>query len=147
MDRVERFTQKGYLCSEAVLLTLSEFVKVKSDVIPKIATGFGAGIGRHGEVCGALTGAIMGLGLCFGRSDVSETPPNTSPYEFSQKMVDLFLARFGHVRCRDLLGLDLSCEESREAYKEKSLWETRCRQIIQTATGIAFDLLQAQFSD
>jgi hypothetical protein len=49
-----------FLCSEAVLMALAKCLGVESKLIPKIATGFGAGIGRQGEVCGALSGAVMG---------------------------------------------------------------------------------------
>lgn len=147
VKRAEQYADKGFLCSEAVLLALSEAQNIKSDIIPRIATGFGAGISRQGEVCGALTGAIMGLGLRFGRTHVSETPPETSPYEFGQTMVNLFVTRFGHVRCRDILDLNISSDEGVKEYRAQNLWETKCRELIRVATGLAFDLLQVNTPD
>lgn len=140
----EEYTQEGFLCSESVLLALSKSQNISSDIIPKIATGFGAGIGSHGEVCGALAGAVIGLGLQFGRTTVDETPPDARPYKYAQTMVDLFVSRFGHIRCRDLIGLDLTSEDARAAYRDQKLWETRCRDFIKITTGLAFDLLMAQ---
>jgi hypothetical protein len=69
--------EEEFLCSEAVLITLAECLGVESKLIPRIATGFGAGVGREGEVCGALSGAVMGLGLKFGR-EVSPVSPWTA---------------------------------------------------------------------
>lgn len=145
--RAEQFAEKGFLCSEAVLLALSEAQNIKSEIIPRIATGFGAGISRHGEVCGALSGAVMGLGLRFGRSQVSETPQDTSPYQFGQTMVNLFASRFGHIRCRDILDLDISSDEGVKKYREQNLWESKCRELIRIATELAFDLLQVNPPD
>ena len=136
--------EKGFLCSESIIIALSRTLNVKSDTIPRIATGFGAGIGRLGEVCGAVSGAIMGLGLQFGRNQVGETTSETSPHEFGTAMANLFIARFGHLRCRDLIGLNLAVDEDRRAYKELKLWETRCRDIVRITTGLAYDLLDAR---
>ncbi|MFW9830960.1 MAG: C-GCAxxG-C-C family protein [Candidatus Thorarchaeota archaeon] len=145
--KATEWAEAGFLCSEAVLLALSQTLAIKSPIIPKIATGFGAGCGRHGEVCGALSGAIMGLGLRFGRTHPSETPQKSAPYEFSSMMMKLFITRFGYIRCCDLLGIDISCEEGRQAYNDQKLWTTKCRDFIREATGLAYDLLEARASD
>ena len=147
VKRAEQYVEKGFLCSEAVLLALSEAQNITSEIIPRIATGFGAGISRHGEVCGALSGAVMGLGLRFGRSQVSETPQDTSPYKFGQTMVNLFVTRIGHIRCRDILDLDISSDEGLKKYREQRLWESKCRELIRVATELAYDLLQANPPD
>jgi C_GCAxxG_C_C family probable redox protein len=138
------FVKEGFLCSEAVLQALSRTLGVTSDIIPKIATGFGAGISRLGEVCGAVSGAIMGLGLKFGRNTIQESPTETGPYEFGATMANLFIARFGHLRCRDLIGLNLAVDADRQAYRELKLWETRCRDIVRITTELAYDLLEAR---
>ena len=145
--RAKKFAEKGFLCSEAVLMALGEAQNIKSEIIPRIATGFGAGIGRHGEVCGALSGAVMGLGLRYGRSHVSETPQDTSPYQFAQIMVNQFDSRIGHIRCQDILDLDISSDEGVKKYRKQKLWESKCREIIKIATELAYDLLQANSSD
>ena len=147
VNRAVQYTEKGFLCSEAVLLALSEAQNITSEIIPRIATGFGAGISRHGEVCGALSGAVMGLGLRFGRSQISETPQDSSPYQFGQTMVNLFASRFGNIRCRDILDLDISSDEGRRKYRELNLWDSKCRELIRIATELAYDLLQANPPD
>jgi len=75
----EGYAEEGYLCSEAVLLALAESMGVESELIPRIATGFAAGVARTGNLCGALSGAVMGLGLRYGR-DAPETEPGRRPY-------------------------------------------------------------------
>jgi C_GCAxxG_C_C family probable redox protein len=147
IDQARAFAQEGFLCSESLLLALSKALNLESNIIPRIATGFGAGIGCHSEICGALSGAIMGLGLQFGRNHPSETPEGEPPYEYSKTMMDLFITRFRHIRCMDLLGLDISREEGLKEYRQKNLWETKCRDIIEITTGLAYDLLSAKNLD
>ncbi len=138
----EEYAGKGFLCSEAVLMAIGRCLGVRSGTIPKIATGFGAGVGRKGEVCGALSGAVMGLGLRFGRSRVEEQEGGRRPYWFTSELVERFRVRLGHVRCGDLLELDLSDPKGLQAYREAGMWEKRCRGIISEATGLAYDLLK-----
>ena len=138
-----KYADKGLLCSEAVLLALSEAVGVKSDLIPKIATGFGAGIARSGNVCGALSGAIMGLGISFGRNEVSST--NIRTYWFSKEIVQYFKKEFGALICPVLLGLELDDPEDYERFKEKSMWENKCKQIISKTVKMAYNILKQIF--
>ncbi|MFX1566117.1 MAG: C-GCAxxG-C-C family protein [Promethearchaeota archaeon] len=147
MNQAKAFAEEGFLCSESICLALSKALNVRSNLIPRIATGFGAGIGRHGEICGALSGAILGLGLQLGRNHPSETPEGESPYEYSHTMVNLFIAQFGHIRCKDILELDISCEEGLQKYREGKFWENKCQDIIQITTGLAYDVLQAKSPD
>ena len=137
------YAEEDFLCSEAVLMALSDCLGVSSEIIPRIATGFGAGIGRKGEVCGALSGGVMGLGLRFGRSTTEEGEGERRPYWFSTELAAQFREQLGHVRCEDLLGLDLSRVEDAETYHERGLWETTCRDIIEVATRLAYDMLKA----
>ncbi len=143
----EGFAEEGFLCSESVLLAFSKLLGIKNPIIPKIATGFGAGIGTHGEVCGALAGGVMGLGLKLGRNHPSQTSKSESPYEYSQTLVNLFVKRVKYIRCRDLLGLDISGEEGLQTYEEQNLWDTKCRKLIRIATELAYDVLEAKLGD
>ncbi|MDH7477732.1 MAG: C-GCAxxG-C-C family protein, partial [Candidatus Bathyarchaeota archaeon] len=59
---VKRFLY-GFNCAQSVLLTMFEHWNGENELIPKIATTFGGGIGRCGSLCGALTGGVMALGI------------------------------------------------------------------------------------
>jgi C_GCAxxG_C_C family probable redox protein len=143
----EKYAEGGFLCSESVLMAIADCLNISSDLIPKIATGFGAGIGRRGEACGALAGGVMALGLRFGRSAVEETQGDRRPYWFSTELADTFRGRFGAIRCRDLLGLDLSKPEDLQIYREKGLWNTTCRNFIIEAAEIVYELLQKHMNE
>ena len=137
INLAKRYAEEGFFCSEAVLLALADCFGVESEIIPKIATGFGAGIARSGEVCGAVVGAIMGLGLLFGRNTTFR-PTNRAVYWYARALTDAFNKEHGCLRCPDLLGLDLN--KDYEEYQRNRLWVNRCRGIINSATGMAYDI-------
>ena len=133
--------EEEFLCSEAVLMALAKCMGVESKLIPMIATGFGAGIGREGEVCGALSGAVMGLGLKLGRDVPGFIVDGRRPHWYATELMKGFKALHGHLRCRDLLGLDLTNPEDYRKYSERNLWATKCRDLITSATELAYELL------
>jgi len=135
------YAEEDFLCSEAVLWALSRALKIDSEFIPKIAIGFGAGIGRTSHVCGAAAGAIMGLGLRFGRSEIEELPEGRHPYWYATEFMERFREKRGATTCAGLTGLDLSQPGAIDAYNERDLWETLCRDLIGEAADLAYDIL------
>ena len=65
--------ESGYYCAESVLLSVAEYKGVRSDLIPKIATGFCSGISRSSGMCGAVGGAVMAVSLFTGRQSPGES--------------------------------------------------------------------------
>lgn len=139
VESAESYASKRFLCSESVLLAISDWLRVQNELIPKIATGFGAGIRGCGSVCGAITGGIMALGLKFGRNEVKEQAAN--PYWFGRELLERFEREFGHVLCRELTGCDFTTEAGRKRYADEKMWETKCIRYIEGATAIVFDLI------
>lgn len=71
IEKCVRYFDNGYgfACVESVVLGYKDYFGIKNDIIPKIATPFGGGVAGNGLMCGALLGAIMCLGLKYGRTD------------------------------------------------------------------------------
>lgn len=138
VELAKSYAIKGFLCSGSVLLAISECLEIRNELIPKIATGFGAGMGGRGSVCGAISGGIMALGLKFG-GDAGKQ--KISRYWFAFELLERFEKEFGHVMCRELTGCDLTTEIGRKKYTDENLWETKCRQYIGSATAIVFDMI------
>ena len=78
IDCALSYFRMGYNCAESVLLAIAkDALAIDCDLIPKIATGFGGGISRQGYVCGAISGAVIGFGLKYGRNDPDELRAKT----------------------------------------------------------------------
>ena len=130
--------QSGYFCAESVLLAIAENQGIQSDLIPKIATGFCSGISRTGGMCGAVSGAIMGINLVAGRSSPSESIELC--YTLTQKLISRFERQYGYVNCRQLIGCDLATEAGQRYFLENNLME-RCLQYAEDATRMAISMI------
>jgi C_GCAxxG_C_C family probable redox protein len=140
---VWRFTN-GFNCAQAVLAAYAAAVGLKEEDSLRIATAFGAGMGRQQEVCGAVTGAYMVLGAHHGMTTPSETGAKEKTYaqvkEFSAKFRELH----GSISCLDLLGCDMNTEEGRKEISGKDLHRTVCQPCVQNACKILDSLLSTQ---
>lgn len=139
---VERFKQ-GYSCSQAVFSVCAERRGVDRDLALRIAAGFGGGLARTGQTCGAITGAIMAIGLA--QRSVSPEENRTEKdktYETGRRFMGKFAERTGYTLCRDLLGCDISTPTGFEYARQNDLFQTRCRQLVRDAVEIVEDVLK-----
>jgi len=137
-DAVRRFDE-GYNCAQSVLLTMSEYWNIKSDLIPKIATGFGGGIGRCGSVCGALAGGIMSIGIKYGTNEPS-AEKRQKCYDLAKKLYKQFEQQYGSVLCRELIGYDLSNPEGLKSARKTKVFEEKCSGFIRAVVNILVNL-------
>ena len=114
-DRPSNFpTGRPYNCCESVLLALSEYLGMKSELIPRIGTAIGAGLGLNGLLCGSISSIALAIGMKYGRTSPEESPQPV------WKMIDEYVAgfkdKFGAVNCRQLTKLNLKTEEGLKEY-------------------------------
>lgn len=134
----------GHNCAEAVLLAVAGALGEKSPLIPRLATGFGAGMGRCGEVCGALSGAVMALGLRFGRDNPQDADAKNLVYARAEQLLIDFDARFGDIRCLSLTGCDMRTPEGMLQAKDNNLHVTLCPQFVAFAAERVMEMILAE---
>lgn len=100
----ELFAQ-GYNCAQSVLLAFEDITGLDRETAARVASSFGGGIGGSGEVCGALTGALMALGLVVGNTDPADKAAKEFHRRRSFDFAVLFEAEQGSLRCWELLAL------------------------------------------
>jgi C_GCAxxG_C_C family probable redox protein len=135
---VERFLD-GYNCAQSVLLTMFEHWNGKNSLIPKIATGFGAGIGRCGSVCGALTGGVMAIGTRYG-TNRPFAKKKLQCYKLSEMLYRKFELIHGSVYCKELIPYELSNPEQLEKARDAKVFEEKCPNFVRTVIEILSDL-------
>jgi len=121
------------------LLAVSQKLGINSEVIPRIATPFGGGIGGRGEVCGAVAGSVMAIGLKYGREEPSQ--PNLQAYVLAREFCQRFEEETGHLSCRDLTGMDLSTPEGFQAFRRSDVPLRVCLPAVGTAFRLVTELL------
>jgi C_GCAxxG_C_C family probable redox protein len=125
----------GLYCAESVVTAIAEAEGVESEILPRVATGFGGGMARTSGDCGALTGAIMGVGLALGRSKAEESVEPA--FAATRRLIAEFEREFGDRNCKALLGgCDLNTADGQALFKEKGL-RRRCLQFTGGAAEIA----------
>ncbi len=143
MDRIEtalsRFTQ-GFNCSQAVLSAYAGQLGLDAETAAKIASGFGGGLGRMADTCGAVTGAFMVLGLKYGQ-DLPDREAKERIYARIKDFAERFQARNGSLVCRDLLDCDISTPEGLRRAREMELLTTTCPNFVRDACEILEEML------
>jgi C_GCAxxG_C_C family probable redox protein len=117
---------------------MREELGVESELIPEIALGFGAGLGRRGLVCGALNGGVMAIGLRHGRMRGMEA--KDTAYALVLELCRRFEGQHGSALCRDLTGCDFTNPEDRQRWRGSGGHE-KCSQFVSTTVEILMDLL------
>ncbi len=90
--KAAEYFNRGFNCAESTLLALSDSLDIECKYIPKIATGFGGGVGRHGEICGALSGSIMALGIVLGRKEAEDRAGKEKMYKITEDFIKKFVS-------------------------------------------------------
>jgi C_GCAxxG_C_C family probable redox protein len=126
----------GLNCAQAVLISYEEEFELDKSIALSVACGFGGGMGRLQETCGAVTGAFMVLGLynCRMYTDNHQRKENT--YSMVQTFNERFIARNNTTSCAGLLNCDLKTKEGRTQAKENRLFDTICEKCIADAITI-----------
>lgn len=133
--------ENGYACSQSVLSTLAPDLGLDEETALKISSAFGGGMVRHGEVCGAVTGALMTLGLKFGSATADDEEAVRSA---SQELMHRFKDENGSLLCRELLGYRLIVPEERERARDSGVFDTVCPFLVQRAVHLAEEIMQAK---
>ena len=139
----EELFRKGYNCSQSVLLAFGDITGFDDDTAARLASSFGGGIGRMREVCGAVSGAAMVLGLVKGYSDPDDLVAKKAHYALVRTFADRFKERNGSVICRELLsGVQTSTGGDPEARTTEYYKKRPCPELVRQAAEILDELLQ-----
>ena len=99
----------------------------------KAAQAFGGGMGRTGNVCGAVTGALMVIGFVCSAKDAKDMAAKFRAAHMAREVMARFRVRNGSIACRDLLGCDISTEEGHRKAVEQGLFKTVCPKAVEDA--------------
>ena len=132
VKKASDFFGNGLYCSQAVLGAFCEKYGVDEKLAFKISCGLNSGV-RCADVCGAVSGAILVIGLKYG-DDKDVCNLKTEEY------IKTFKEKNGSIICRDLLGCDISTPDGKEKAITENLFSTRCMDMVISAAQILDDL-------
>lgn len=132
-----RLFREGYNCSQSIVLAFCDVTGLDAETALKISSSFGGGMGRMREVCGAVSGMFMVVGMLYGYTDPKSSSDKNSHYARIQKLAAEIKRLYGSYVCREILkplNLDsapISTERTPEFYKLRP-----CERIIADAARL-----------
>lgn len=138
MSHVEKALElygSNFNCAQAVFGAFAGDLGLDEKTALKIGTNLGSGA-RSGEICGAVSGALMVLGLKYGQCDSDDTDSKLHSYEKAEEFLAKFKEVNGTIICRELLGYDLTKPEDMEIIAEKNLFRTFCPDMVESAVKV-----------
>jgi C_GCAxxG_C_C family probable redox protein len=141
-ERAEALFLTGYNCSQSVLQAFAPRLGLAQEAAARIATCFGAGISFQGMQCGAVSGALLVIGMRYGNSNAEDKTSKAQAYARSWEFIERFKARRQTVLCRELLGIDLSEPGEYERAREAGVFEQVCPGFVREAVEILSLMLE-----
>jgi C_GCAxxG_C_C family probable redox protein len=138
---VSKFIE-GYNCAQSVFFSFCDDLEMDKDKALKMACGFGAGMGRKEEICGAVSGGILVIGATYGRGENDDRKATEVTYAKIRELMDQFAKRHGTYMCRKLLnGCELTTEEGQKSYLGNDLFHKVCIPCVQSVVEILDDII------
>jgi C_GCAxxG_C_C family probable redox protein len=139
-DAISSF-RGNFNCAQSIFSAFSPQYGLNQDTALKIATGFGGGMARFGKTCGAVSGAIMVIGLKYGMGKNDGTESKEKTYQTVREFVNQFQQIHGSVICNELLGCNINTPEGMEYFNKNDLFEKKCVQCVKNAAEILEEIL------
>jgi C_GCAxxG_C_C family probable redox protein len=130
---------EGYNCAQSVARVFADDFGLAPENLLRLTSCFGGGM-RMGSTCGALTAALMVLGLAKG-FDTYSPEAKTSIEQLTQSLIQQWKSIFGVTNCREILSIDVSDPEARQTAKEQGIFEQHCPDCISTAVLLVETML------
>jgi len=126
----------GYSCSQAVLSSRCEKYGLDQKIALSLATGFGGGMARTGNTCGAISGAIAIIGLHAGSCKAGDNKAKENTYRIVQEFVAGFEEEFGSTNCTELTGCHIGTKSGYDKAKKNGIFENVCPRFVDGAVEI-----------
>jgi C_GCAxxG_C_C family probable redox protein len=137
------YFRNNFNCSQSVFTVFGTETGMPEDECLKVACAFGGGMGRQQYICGAVTGALMALGLKYGKGSNDQEDKKKHTYTLAAEFLEEFKRIHGSLNCRELLDdLNMNDSEDYKTIKERNFFEIRCENYVKDAVTITEKLIE-----
>ncbi|MFX1571608.1 MAG: C-GCAxxG-C-C family protein [Promethearchaeota archaeon] len=144
MSKVEKVISSfrgDFNCAQSILSSFATQYGLDKDTALRLATGFGGGMGRLQNTCGAVSGAFMVIGLRYGMGINDDTETREKTYQVIRDFSNRFQEIHGSLICKELLGCDINTIEGKEYYDQNDFFEKKCLQYVKDSALILEEIL------
>ena len=142
-EKARTLFKQGYNCSQAVLLAFSDVTGLDDRTALMLSSSFGGGMGRLREVCGAVSGMFMVIGILCGYDDPADHAGKSAHYARLQQLAAQFREKNGSIICRDLLRLGSGADHPVPEHRTEAYYKKRpCADMVADAAEITEQYLR-----
>lgn len=134
-ERIKELFMQGIDCSQVVAGEFANELQIEKEELRKVSACFGGGM-QCGETCGAVTGALMVIGLKYGHSKENDQEQKARMMEKTMEFKKMFLEQYDSCMCRELLGHDISKPGEMDKILEKGLLFEFCPKVVEDVIDI-----------
>ncbi|MEN6383990.1 MAG: C-GCAxxG-C-C family protein [Phycisphaerales bacterium] len=139
-EKALELQKEGFSCSQAIFAAFAERFNLDKETALKISSSFGGGMHLN-QTCGAVTGALMVIGLKYGRIKAGDVAAKMNNIKMANEFAEKFKARHKFIGCTELLGCDLSTPDGMEYAKKNNVTKSNCPKFVQSAAEILEEIL------
>ncbi len=130
-ELAQELFRSGYNCSQSVFAAYADIFGIDRETALKISSGLGGGCGRQREICGAVSGAVLAIGMKYGTTDGKDTQGKKLCYEKVREFSDEFRKTNNSIVCRELLGLSQTEKSAEPEKRTEEYYKKRpCAKIV-----------------
>ena len=140
IEAASKYFSNEYNCAQAVFRAALEHKGAYFDEGTQLASGFGGGITYTGQQCGALSGAVMAIGLLVGTNVSAVREHKAETYRLSAELLSRFKEQFGTIICDGLTGVKMSDPEAKKKAIEEGHFQEVCPKFVTETVRILMNL-------
>jgi len=128
-------------CAQSVFSAFAAELGLDKQTALRVSTGFGGGMGKMQQTCGAVTGAFMVLGLKYGKAEDDDEERKTQTYNLVRRFAQSFEEEHNSIDCREILGRELKTQEEWDKANAEGLFADTCKKCVGSAVTILEELI------
>ncbi len=144
-EKAKALFKEGYNCAQAVFGAFAEELGLEFETAMKLSSGFGGGMGRLREVCGAVSGMFMVFDMKYGYTSPTDSKAKMELYSHIQNLAKEFEQDNGSIICKELLGLTEKKSEPTPEKRTDEYYKKRpCAELVEFAADLVDSYLKKQ---
>lgn len=141
-EKAQALFLEGYNCAQAVFGAFAEDLGLDFETAVKLSSGFGGGMGRLREVCGAVSGMFMVFDMKHGYISPTDTTAKKELYAHIQALAKEFENENGSIICKELLGLTEKKSDPTPDSRTNEYYQKRpCKELVRLSADIVEEYL------
>jgi C_GCAxxG_C_C family probable redox protein len=147
-EQAQALFEQGYNCAQSVFAAFCDVTGLDMPTALRLSSPFGGGMGRMREVCGAVSGMLMTVGLLYGYENPNDDTAKESHYRLVQALALRFQQEHGSLVCRDLLGLSMEHDSPIPQKRTEQYYQIRpCAALVARAAELLDEILERRQSN